>query len=102
MELVDLVVVNKCDGELVVPARRAAVAYSGALRLLRSVGALSDSDDGHPGADSADRAPQWVPRVLKTSSLKGDGVCTVPFDDLYSYSLYLRLVLYQIFSVYLH
>ena len=64
-------VVNKCDGELVVPARRAAVAYSSALLLLRSVGALSDSDD----TDSGERAPQWIPRVLKASALKGDGVC---------------------------
>ena len=92
MELVDLVVVNKCDGELVVPARRAAVAYSGALRLLRSVGALSDSDDGHPGADSGDRAPQWVPRVLKTSALKGDGVCIIIHVPTYEYFLFLRLV----------
>lgn len=76
MELVDLVVVNKCDGELVVPARRAAVAYSSALRLLRSVGMLSDADDGHPGhgTDAGDRVPKWAPRVLKTSALKGDGV----------------------------
>lgn len=35
MELADLVVVNKCDGELEAPARRAVADYRHALHLLR-------------------------------------------------------------------
>jgi len=56
MELADLVVVNKADGDLRDAAGRAASEYANALRLL------------HPL--SAD----WVPEVLTCSSFEGGGV----------------------------
>ena len=59
MELADLVVVNKADGELALAAERAAAEYRGALQFLR------------PASKS------WRPEVLKCSSLKGTGVAEV-------------------------
>ena len=51
MELADLVVVNKADGELAPAAERAAAEYRGALQFLR------------PASKS------WKPEVMKCSSL---------------------------------
>lgn len=56
MELADLVVVNKADGELAKAAERAAADYRGALQFLR------------PASKS------WRPEVLKCSALTGTGV----------------------------
>ncbi len=56
MELADLVVVNKADGELAAPARRAAADYRNALRLMRP------------------KTPHWQPRVLLASALTGTGI----------------------------
>jgi len=56
VELADLVVVNKADGELAAAARSAASDYSSALRLLRA------------------KQAGWEPRVLTTSALEGTGV----------------------------
>jgi len=56
IELADLVVVNKADGELAGAAKRAAADYASALRLVRP------------------RTPGWEPRVLLVSALEGRGV----------------------------
>jgi len=56
VELADLVVVNKADGELLDAAGRAAAEYASALRLLRPMSA------------------EWVPEVLTCSSLEGRGI----------------------------
>ncbi|MFM2354388.1 MAG: hypothetical protein RLZZ528_124 [Pseudomonadota bacterium] len=47
MELADLIVVNKCDGDLRAAALRTVADYSGALRLLRR---RKDDPDGYPCA----------------------------------------------------
>jgi len=59
IELADLVVVNKADGELKPAARRAAADYQHALRMLRSptVG--------------------WTPEVMTCSALTGEGVTAI-------------------------
>ncbi len=59
MELADLIVVNKADGELAAPAEQAAAEYRGALQFLRP----------------ASRA--WKPEVLKCSSLNGTGMAEI-------------------------
>ena len=56
MELADLVVVNKADGELAAVASVAASDYANALRLVRP------------------KTPAWTPRVVLVSSLEGRGV----------------------------
>lgn len=56
MELADLVVVNKADGDWLAPARRAAADYRNALRLMRPKHAA------------------WRPRVLEASALTGNGI----------------------------
>ena len=56
MELADLVVVNKADGDLLAPAKRAAAEYKGALGLIRS------------------RHPNWRPDVLLASALRQEGM----------------------------
>lgn len=56
MELADLVVVNKADGDLRDAAKRSATEYANALRLL------------HP--TTAD----WIPEVMTCSSLEGTGI----------------------------
>ncbi len=56
MELADLVVVNKADGDLLAPAKRAAAEYKGALGLIRP------------------RHPDWRPDVLLASSLRNEGM----------------------------
>ena len=56
IELADLLVVNKADGELLAAARRSAADYQHALRMLRS-----------PTAG-------WTPEVTTCSALTGAGV----------------------------
>jgi LAO/AO transport system kinase len=56
VELADLLVVNKADGELEAAAGRAAAEYRGAINLLSSGGG------------------EWVPPVLTCSSLTGSGI----------------------------
>jgi len=56
VEQSDLIVVNKCDGDLKPAARRVAYEYLSALKYLRSA------------------SPHWRPEVRLCSSLEGDGV----------------------------
>ena len=56
MELADLVVVNKADGDMIDAAQRAAAEYANAIRLL------------HPAA------ADWIPPVLTCSSLENIGI----------------------------
>ena len=56
VELVDLIVVNKCDGDLKSAAGRIAADYHGALGLLRSP------------------SPHWQPKVAQCSALEGTGI----------------------------
>ena len=53
VELADLVVINKADGELRAAARRAQADYQAALQLLRPA------------------TPGWTPEVLTCSALRG-------------------------------
>lgn len=59
VELADLVVVNKADGELAAAADRTAAEYAHALGVVRP------------------RTDVWVPRVLQCSALLGEGVAEV-------------------------
>lgn len=59
IELADLIVVNKADGDLKATARRSVADYRHALRMLRS-----------PTAG-------WTPEVTSASALTGDGVAEV-------------------------
>ncbi len=59
VELADLVVVNKADGELKAAAERAAAEYQGALNLLRPA------------------SRNWRPPVLRCSALAGSGIAEV-------------------------
>jgi len=59
IELADLFVVTKADGDLADAAARAAAAYHGALQFLRPVN------------------PRWRPPVLSCSSVSGAGVAEV-------------------------
>jgi LAO/AO transport system kinase len=59
IELADLVVVTKTDGELAATARRTAAEYQHAVRLHRP------------------RSPAWTPKVLTVSALAGEGVGAV-------------------------
>jgi LAO/AO transport system kinase len=59
IELADLIVVNKADGDLKATARRSVADYRHALRMLRS-----------PTAG-------WTPEVTIASALTGDGVAAV-------------------------
>ncbi|MSP89536.1 MAG: methylmalonyl Co-A mutase-associated GTPase MeaB [Alphaproteobacteria bacterium] len=56
VELADLIVVNKADGDLVAAAGRAAADYQAALHLLRPA------------------TPLWRPPVLQCSALEGRGI----------------------------
>ena len=56
MELADLIVVNKADGELKPTARRAAAEYKGAVSLMRP------------------KSTHWMPEVLMASALKKEGI----------------------------
>ena len=59
IELADLIVVNKADGDLQAAAQRAAADYQHALRMLRS-----------PTAG-------WTPEVTTCSALTGEGVAEI-------------------------
>jgi LAO/AO transport system kinase len=59
MELADLVVVNKADGDLAPAAGRAVADYKNAIHLLRP------------------KSPAWTARVLPVSSLTGAGIDAV-------------------------
>ena len=59
VELTDLIVVNKADGELASAATRTAAEYRGALQLLRP------------------RTPHWAVPVLTCSAVTGDGVAAL-------------------------
>jgi LAO/AO transport system kinase len=61
IELADIVVVNKNDGELAPAAKTTATDYSRALRLVRS------------------KTRAWTPRVVLVSALEGSGI-----DELWS------------------
>ena len=56
VELADLVIVNKADGDLLAEAKRVRADYQAALHLLRPASAA------------------WTPEVLSCSSLRGDGI----------------------------
>jgi LAO/AO transport system kinase len=56
IELADIVVVNKYDGELAAAARTTAADYGSALRLVRS------------------KTSAWKPRVVLASALEGTGI----------------------------
>ncbi len=59
MELADLLIVNKADGDLAPAAERTAADYAHALRLMQPIHA------------------DWQPGVVKCSALKGEGMETV-------------------------
>lgn len=59
MELADLVVVNKADGDLISAAKRAAMEYKAALHLMRP------------------KTSHWQPRVLLASALGGTGISEI-------------------------
>ncbi len=56
LELADLLVVTKADGDNVEPARRTRAEYAGALALMPP------------------RSPEWKPRVQLCSAMSGDGI----------------------------
>lgn len=56
MELADLIVVNKADGDLASAAQRAASDYQAALHLMRP------------------KSPHWTPMVLQASALQAVGL----------------------------
>jgi LAO/AO transport system kinase len=58
VELADLIVVNKADGDLEAAARRTAADYANAVHIVRSAGA-------------------WTPKVLLCSALTGQGIAQV-------------------------
>ncbi len=59
VELADLLVVNKADGDLKAAAGRAAGEYQHALQMLRPA------------------SPNWMPKVLQCSALEGAGIAEV-------------------------
>lgn len=59
VELADLIVVNKADGDLVPQAKRVRSDYSAALRLL------------HPASTA------WQPKAVTCSALTGDGIASI-------------------------
>uniref|UniRef100_A0A8C5LQA0 Metabolism of cobalamin associated A n=1 Tax=Leptobrachium leishanense TaxID=445787 RepID=A0A8C5LQA0_9ANUR len=56
IEMADLVVVTKADGDLLIPARRIQAEYVSALKLLRK------------------RSKNWRPQVVRISSKSGEGI----------------------------
>lgn len=60
MEMADLILVNKADGELLATARRTVADYAGALRLLRK----------------RPQDPDGFPKALPVSAATGDGLDT--------------------------
>ena len=59
MELADLLIVNKADGDLAAAAERTAADYAHALRLMHTL------------------HEDWQPSVVKCSALKGEGMAAV-------------------------
>lgn len=59
VELADLIVVNKADGDLAAQAKRVRADYAAALRML------------HPAS------PHWEPKVLTSSAALGQGIDAV-------------------------
>jgi LAO/AO transport system kinase len=59
VELADLVVINKADGDLLAAARRAQADYKAALQLLRPP------------------TPVWTPEVLACSALREEGIAEI-------------------------
>jgi LAO/AO transport system kinase len=59
VELADLVLINKADGEFAAAAQRSAADYANALRLIRAP------------------LPEWQVRVRTVSALKGTGIRNV-------------------------
>ncbi|GLQ05615.1 methylmalonyl Co-A mutase-associated GTPase MeaB [Sneathiella chinensis] len=59
MELADIIVINKADGDLIPVARRAASEYRGAVSLMRP------------------KSKHWKPKVLMTSALEKAGIDTL-------------------------
>ncbi|MEH6402208.1 MAG: methylmalonyl Co-A mutase-associated GTPase MeaB [Sneathiella sp.] len=66
MELADIIVINKADGELVPIAKRAAAEYRGAVGLMRP------------------KSKQWMPKVMMTSALNKIGIDTL-WDTIAEY-----------------
>ncbi|KAF7244067.1 Methylmalonic aciduria type A protein, mitochondrial [Varanus komodoensis] len=69
IEMADLVVVTKADGDLIVPARRIQAEYVSALKLLRK------------------RSKVWKPKVIRISAKTGEGISDIwdkmtEFQDL--------------------
>ncbi|MCF3973684.1 methylmalonyl Co-A mutase-associated GTPase MeaB [Paracoccus salsus] len=58
MEMADLILVNKADGDLLATARRTVADYAGALRLLRK----------------RPQDPEGFPKALPVSAASGDGL----------------------------
>lgn len=58
MEMADLILVNKADGDLLSPARRTVADYAGALRLLRK----------------RPQDPEGFPKALPVSAITGAGL----------------------------
>lgn len=58
MEMADIILVNKADGDLKPVATRTAADYAGALRLLRK----------------RPQDPEGFPKVLTVSAVEGDGI----------------------------
>ncbi|XP_067897486.1 methylmalonic aciduria type A protein, mitochondrial isoform X1 [Heterodontus francisci] len=56
IEMTDLVVITKADGDLLVPARKIQAEYASALRLLRN------------------QSKNWKPKVIRVSSKTGEGI----------------------------
>ncbi|XP_029416681.1 methylmalonic aciduria type A protein, mitochondrial isoform X3 [Nannospalax galili] len=56
IEMADLVVITKSDGDLIVPARRIQAEYVSALKLLRK------------------RSEVWRPKVIRISTRSGEGI----------------------------
>lgn len=56
IEMADLVVITKSDGDLIVPARRIQAEYVSALKLLRK------------------RSDVWRPKVIRISTRSGEGI----------------------------
>jgi len=56
VEIADVVLINKADGELLAAARQAKADYAAALHLLRPA------------------TPAWTPQVLTCSALEGGGI----------------------------
>lgn len=73
MEMADLILVNKADGDLKPAAMRTVADYAGALRLLRKRA----------------QDPEGFPRVLPVSAVAGDGIAQA-WDDMQTLATWRR------------